>query len=314
MLTLIASLFDADITPIKVVTIRFIVSGIIGVGLWYIKGWSAGDAKLFWLLSLAFQIEGTSPISIFNETFVFLINIFLPIIPVLLFSLLYDYFKRMKLKNEGVRVELRGVIKNIMTVLTMMLISRVIYINFFSHLPQGKYNLISMLLVFFIMSSISKIFRNIRMYMVGGIILLINIIMLYIHLGKAFFSQIYAIGTLALIVIIFRIFYESVLKYLDVEIVRLEKLRVGDSLSKDFIVLHNLDKGELAERMGNIFMDGLTKEQLDILVEHLSSKGLEYVERQRTFSFSIYIVIGYAFTYFTDFENMIIFIKRLSGI
>lgn len=314
LMTITISVVDHNILILKVTTIRFIISGIIGVGLWYIRGWSAGDAKFFWLLSLFFPIEGLSPISIFNETFVFLINIFLPVIPVLLFSLFYDSVRRMFLRNSGFKSEIGGIIKNVITALIMMLVSRVIYLNFLSHLPQGKYNLLSMLLIFFLMSYVSRIFVNVKMYIIGGLILLINIVMLYIQLGGNILSQISSVGILSLVVILFRIFYESVLKYLDVEIVKLDKLKVGDSLSKDFVAQYELDKGEIAERLGDIFMDGLSNEQLNILMNYLQSKGVEYVERQRTFSFSVYLVIGYVFTYYTGFENMLIFFKRLFNI
>ncbi|MCX7959141.1 MAG: hypothetical protein N3B13_08850, partial [Deltaproteobacteria bacterium] len=69
---------------------------------------------------------------------------------------------------------------------------------------------------------------------------------------------------------------------------------------------------KIAEEMG-INATGLTKEQITILKEYLAEKGIEYAERQRTFSFSVYIVFGYAFTWFTSFGNIILFVKRLMG-
>jgi len=314
ILTLIATFYSTDIEPIKVFAIRFFIAGIIGVGLWYIKGWSAGDAKLFWLLSLCFQIEGTTPISIFNETFIFLINIFVPVVPVLLLSLVYDSIKRFRTEKIGLRDKSGVLLKNVLTALIMMIVSRVLYLNFFAHLPQGKFNLLSILLIFFLMSSVSKIFFNIKMYILGGIVLLINLIMLYIRVGDNIFAQIYSVGKLAFIIIIFRVFYESVLKYLDVEIVKSDRLRKGDSLSKDFIHKHQIDKSDIYERLGDIFMDGLSKEQFSILSEYLREKKIEYVERQRTFSFSVYMFIGYVFTFLTDFENIIIFVRRLINV
>ncbi len=252
-------------------------------------------------------------ISIFNETFVFLINIFVPVIPVLLISLIYDSVRRVNFRKTGIISTARGLLKNITAALIMMLVSRVIYLNFFSHLPQGRFNLLSMLLVFFVMSSASRIFTGRKMYIAGILVVIVNIIMLYIQTGKEMLGQIYSVGLLAFIVILFRIFYESVLKYLDVEIVRAERLKPGDSLSKEFIAQNKLDKGEMAERLGDMFMDGLTNEQLSVLREYIEENKIEYVERQRTFSFSAYIVIGYAFTYFTGFGNIILTVRRLLG-
>ncbi|MCX7959407.1 MAG: prepilin peptidase, partial [Deltaproteobacteria bacterium] len=156
--TLAASLYSGNPVIVKVFLIRFLISGIISAGLWYIKGWSAGDAKLFWLLSLFFPPEGEGVISIFNEVFVFLINIFIPVIPVLVVSLIIDSVVRARLSETNVKELLSAILKNALIAIVMMLVSRVVYMNFFSHLPQGKYNLVSMLLIFFIMSSVSKVF------------------------------------------------------------------------------------------------------------------------------------------------------------
>ena len=311
ILFLVSAIIDESLVPLQVFLLRFIVAGTIAITLWTIKGWSAGDAKLFWLLSLCFQIEGMSIISIFNEIFIFLVNIFLPVMPVLLISLLSDSIKRARLNKVDAIKAARELLKGILVAIVMMLISRVIYLNFLSHLPQGRYNLISMLLVFFLMSTLSKIFNNIRMYIVGAAILLLNIVMLYIRFGLNLFSQVYSIGVLAILVVFIRILYESVLKYLDVEIIETNNLKSGDSLSRNFIAQHHLDKGDIKAEIGDVFMDGLLKEQVQKVKEYLKSNGVAYVEIQRTFSFSIYFFIGYAFTYLTGFENMMIFIRRI---
>lgn len=308
------ALLEWNLIPVKVFLIRFLISGILGISLWYIGGWSAGDAKLFWLLSLFFPVESANPINIFNETSVFLINTFVPVIPILLFSLIYDSMKRFNVRKIDIRENINSLLKNISTALGMMLVSRIIYLNFFSHLPQGQFNLISMLIVFFIMSYVSKIFINRKTYILGLIIIVVNLAMLYLQTKKEIFSQIYSIGILTFIVILFRTFYESVLKYIDTEIVRIDKLKEGDLLSKEFIIQNSLDKGEIGERLGDIFMDGLTREQLSILRDYLQKNNIEFIERQRTFSFSTYIVFGYTFTYFTEFDNIILFIRKLINI
>ncbi len=296
--------------PLKVLTIRFIVSGLIGIGMWYFKGWSAGDAKLFWLLSLPFQIEGISPISIFNETFIFLINIFLPVIPVLFFSLILDSVKRLRFNNLDLKNHIKTLFQSIGVAILMMIISRVIYLNFFSHIPQGKFNLISMLLLFFVMSTLTKVFTEKKMYIPGAALFVINIVMLYFNTKEKMIYQIFSAGVLAIVVILIRIFYESVLKYLDLEVISISKLRKGDLLSKEFIHRYELDKGEISEELGEFFVDGLTSDQVEKIRKYLEERNVDYIERQRTFSFSIYIVIGYAFTYFTGFDNMILFIKN----
>ncbi len=312
-LTIIAALYGNSLIPVKVFIIRFFISGIVGVGLWYAGGWSAGDAKLFWLLSLFLPIDSSSIAGIFNETFIFLINIFVPVIPFLLISLIFDSIKREKISEVNIKDSLSSLIKSISIAIVMMLVSRVIYLNFFPYISQSKFNLISMLLIFFLMSYISKVFSNRKLYILGGILFLINIMMLYIQYKSKMFEQIYSIGILAIIIILFRIFYDVVLKYLDVEVVRLDKLKIGDSLSKEFVKNNGIDNDEIKERLGDIFMDGLTREQLFVLSDYLSKKNIIYVERQRTFSFSAYIVFGYSFTYLKDFDNIILFLRRLFG-
>lgn len=297
--------------PLKVFFIRFVLSGVIGIGMWYFKGWSAGDAKLFWLLSLFFPIEGINPVSVFNETFIFLINIFLPVVPVLFFSLILDSVRRLRLSKEDITKAAIRLLHNITIASVMMLISRVIYLNFFYYLPQRRFNLISMLIIFFLMSSISRVLSSRKMYIIGGVLLLLNLLMLYVHTGKNIFVEIWSVGMLAIVVILIRIFYESVLKYLDLEVVPVNKLKKGDLLSGEFIARHKLDKGDIGEGVGEFFVDGLLSEQVTILRRHLEERGIDYIERQRTFSFSVYIVIGYIFTLFSRFDNMISFVKRL---
>jgi hypothetical protein len=311
LLFLVSSIVDRSFLPLQVFFIRFIIAGLVSVILWVSKGWSAGDAKLFWVLALCFQIEGISVISIFNEIFIFLVNIFIPVIPVLLISLISDSIKRVRLNKVDVIKTVRELLKGILVAIVMMLISRVIYLNFLSHLPQGRYNLISMLITFFLISSILRILNNVRMYLIGLAILILNIAILYLQYGLNLFAQIYSISTLAVIVVFIRIFYESVLKYLDVEIVEVERLRRGDSLSKDFIAKQQLNSDLIKEEIGDVFMDGLSYEQVQRIKDYLKDKGVRYVEIQRTFSFSVYFFIGYMFTYFTDFENMLIFIRRI---
>lgn len=311
VLYLIIVVCGGRLLPLKVFFMRFALSGVIGIGMWYFKGWSAGDAKLFWLLSLFFPIEGISPISIFNETFIFLINIFLPVVPVLFFSLILDSVRRLRLSKEDITKAAISLLRNTTIAIVMMLISRVIYLSFFYYLPQRRFNLISMLIIFFLMSSISRVLSNQKMYIIGGVLLILNLLMLYIHTGKNIFAEIYSVGMLAIVVILIRIFYESVLKHLDLEVVPLNKLKKGDLLSREFIARHKLDKGDIAGEVGEFFVDGLLSEQVTVLRRHLEEMGVDYIERQRTFSFSVYIVIGYIFTLFSRFDNMILFVKRL---
>ncbi|MCX7944251.1 MAG: hypothetical protein N2746_07070 [Deltaproteobacteria bacterium] len=250
--------------------------------------------------------------NVLNEIFVFLINVFVPVIPALLISLLFNFLKKINYyKGIDIRMATISFLRSSMMAVMMMLVSRVIYVNFLTHIPQGKYNLISTLFVFFLLSSISKLFEGRKMILIAALVIVISNVMIFVQMGKDAVSQIYSIGFLAMIVVFLRIFYESVLKYLDVEIVRIDNLKKGDLLSKEFVELYNLNRGDIGEKLGEIFMDGLTKEQVYILRDYLKKNNIEYIERQRTFSFSIYLVIGYAFTYFTNFDNVTFLIRRV---
>lgn len=301
------------------VLLNFCISALCGYLLWRYKLWSAGDAKFFimlaFLLPLKFYENGYLP---HFPSFALLTNIFIPVFLIFIFRMVFEpamHFKKFITGEadfiEGYIAKIRKESKSFMQHKRRLLILAGTFLLTFLFIPLLKFQTILMLppnfiLVFFVFAVFyalqSYSYRLIEVFMkkkwfVAGLSLFI---VGYLAVGMLYFSE-SMISALSMVVTAGAVFFILVsmferissfyIKQNEVTVIRREGLKPKMVISDDLVKIIESDV-VFSQALGELYPEGISKEQVVLLQEWLKEHGKNDVPVYKTFSFAPYIFAG----------------------
>lgn len=301
------------------VFINFLLAVLCGYLLWRYKVWSAGDAKFFimlaFLLPLRFYENGY--LSYFPSS-ALLINVFIPIFLFFLLRVIVEmaahfrkfaadethfvqaYIERMKKEVTSMtRHKRRSLIVCGTFLLTFLFIPLLKYQTILI-LPPDPILVFSVFAVFYVLQSYA--YRFIEMFMkkkwfVVGLSLFIAG---YLAIGMAYFretmfsalSMVVIMGMAFFIVLsIFERVSNFYIKQNEVEVVQRKDLKPKMVIAEELV--ENIKSDTIfSQALGELYPEGISKEQVVLLQEWLKERGKEHIPVYKTFSFAPYIFAG----------------------
>lgn len=302
------------------VSINFSASILASYLFWQYKLWSAGDAKFFILSSLLLPLEfysnGLLP---YFPSSALLINIFLPISLFLILKIILEIavnFRKFIASEAGFIEEhwskIKLEISSFWNHKRRILIFGGTFLLTFLFIPLVKYQTILMLpsnfgvmfsvfLIFYFLQSYTsemlEIFLKKKWFLPSMFLFVVS----YFILGLLYFSDllIFAlvvtieIGTVFLVALtVFDRLSNFYIGQKEVTAVGIKDLRSRMVISEEFVKNIQGDK-ELKSRLGDLYPEGLTEEQVGVLKKwFLENNQFKVVPVYKTFSFAPYIFIG----------------------
>ncbi len=287
---------------------------LVGYFLWYQKYWSAGDAKLFTVYALLLPLKFYDK-SYFDyfPSFNLIINLFFPVIIVLSFYSLKDFFyslferlikKNIFLKQVPIKERYFNAIKELKKIGTLLInfiffivIIQIILLSFRIVIGQtaGLHPFLLYLIIVFLMQKINK-WKN-KFRWLTPLIYSVSFIYIFYLIIQLDFSAILGLARMALIFLIFinlaRHFLDHYIDRKEIGSLPLKDLRKGvlihqEDLSKLISSLSTKEK----EALNWIGAEGISEEQILIIKNKFKTSLNNEIRFYKTFPFAPYMLLA----------------------
>ncbi len=288
------------------------IAFVIGIILWEMRLWAAGDAKIFALLALSV------PLSFYKNnyfswfpSFVILFNTFFALFALLLLEFItrtsrYLYATRGQALVNGIRVSLHAAKSNKMKYVNIIIMFLAIFtmIRILRHFAQGsiqEYLHLNKTVIFVVLAIV---FHPISRFAQkkGSAIASAIVVVSYLVYGIFFdptgaaLMELINIGWLSISLILFRSLYDAYLKATDTESIPADEVRKGMLLTpeeeKGF-----KERSQFYElRIRSFSPDGLTEEQATSIREWCEANDKPTVHVARTIPFAPALFLGTVLT------------------
>jgi len=315
------------------VDINTLISFVIGYLFWQLKLWSAGDAKLFILFSfltpLKFYSKSYLP---YFPSFNLLINLFIPLLLILIFSAFLSGLKtvcnkRYKLKEIKKLIDKKQLpkLKSFLKEFSKMFLDYIfifilfqLTISFARNLFIGKLlsNPIFILLsMFIIFGWLSKV-KGKKKWLSPFIITMTITYLLYL----LFFNKIETLKIILKYAFIFMVLFGLLQKVLafyiekkEIKKIKVKDLREGTIFTQNSAILikNELRQKGLEENFGQTDASGLSIEQVKLIKNLFASTPHLEIEAYKTFPFAPFLFLSVIFSLLTKSSFLTFFIDIL---
>jgi len=300
--------------------INTLIAFIVGIVLWKLNFWAAGDAKLFALMSFLLPLTAyTHNRIVYFPSFILLLNSYI----ICLFWLIFKEILKFKIKKinlveiynnnkEKIKIFLKNISRNFQLnktfiFLNLILIYSIIFLFISSFafrinvlnlsLPSS---LFCYLCLFAVYQPLTKLFKKYEKINTFVFLFLIAISFLVPNFWAMFFSRAFlrfSSGFLVFIVII-RIAAIFLNRRDETRKIKLDNLQPNMILSDRTISLLKEDKNFFQKEIAHIYFDGLSIEQVKKIKNFFKNKNMQEIEISRTFPFAPFIFLGALSVYF----------------
>lgn len=238
ILLIVRSLFltgNIDFNFYKYYLINIVFVFIVSVGLWKINIFTAGDAKLFFVMDLLVPPNFVN----FNLKYIFYSMIFfINVFCVLFFYFIFEIFKKVKLEHLKKSLKKALVLKNILNLALFVFV----FVWIFSYLPQNiSTNVFISLGIMFFVYAMIDVFVGEEKIKFFVVLALVRLVLDFDQLQTVAFWKQYVLlsfGLLFLRFLLLRLGY-----YIFTKEVKLIDLKEGMKLAVDFVCLEKTSKG-----------------------------------------------------------------------
>jgi hypothetical protein len=296
--------------------INTIIALMVGIILWKLDFWAAGDAKLFTLFSFLIPLTFYSHDKIiYFPSFVLLLNIYM----ISFFALIFVGFSKIRFKKidppnlfkkfkQKITDYLKKLpenfhINNILNFINLMLIYSIIFSIIFSlnfKINILKFSLSSQLLVYLVLFLVYKPLSKLltKYKKINPFIFPVLIIISFFISGfwVNFFSKlnpfIRFFGGFFIFIIAIQLATKFVSNQTETKKIKSEELRPNMLLGEETINLLKQDKDFFQKDLEQMYFDGLSEEQVEKIKNFIQNKNLNEIEIYKTFPFAPFIFGG----------------------
>lgn len=296
--------------------INAIIALIVGIVLWKLDFWAAGDAKLFALLSFLVPLTDYSRDKIiYFPSFVLLLNVYISCIFFLIFLgiskirfrkiTLPEFYGRIKRKTADFlkKAPENFHINNILSFVNLMLVYSIIFSVIFSfnfRINILKFSLTSQLLVylalFLIYKPLNKFLKKYKKMNIFVFPLLIIAGLFISDFWLNFFSKLNPLvkffGGFFVFIIILNIVADFLSKQSETQKIKLNDLQPNMLLGEETINILRQDKEFFQKELDQMYFDGLSPDQVEKIKTFIQAKNINEIEICRTLPFAPFIFAG----------------------
>lgn len=297
-------------------TINTAIALIVGIILWKLDFWAAGDAKLFALFSFLIPLTFYSRDKIvYFPSFILLLNIYM----VSFFFLIFIGFSKIRFKKinfsdfcQQIKQKMADYLKklpknfqinNFLNFINLILIYALMFSAVFSFnfkINILKFSLTSQLLVYLVLflvyKPLSKFLKKYKKINIFVFPLLIIAGLFISGFWLNFFSKLNPLvkffGGFFVFIIAMQIATKFLSNQAETKKIKLDELKPNMLLAEEAINLLKQDKDFFQKDLERMYFDGLSLDQVEKIKTFVRAKNLEEIEIYRTFPFAPFIFAG----------------------